>query len=119
MNTTTSIQTPESRTHRPVIVTILCILGLVAAAANLPTIFSDAARSVGHWFPPFLTLSVIVTVVCMIGLWKMRRWAVLVYTGFALLSLVLGLTVGSWNLTAQLVRVAVIVIMFSQFGKMR
>ena len=101
------------------IITILCILGLVAAAANLPTIFSDRARSVGAWFPPFLALSVIVTLVCMIGLWKMRRWAVFLYTGFAVLVLVLAVTVGCWNLTAQLVRVTVIVIMFSQFGKMR
>lgn len=119
MNTTTPIQTSRSSTRRPLILTILCILGFVAAAANVPTIFTDDARRVGHWFPPFLALSVVVTVICMIGLWKMHRWAVLVYTGFAVLGFALALTVGSWNLTAQLVRVAVIVIMFSQFAKMR
>jgi hypothetical protein len=116
---TTSIQTPEASTRRPVIITVLCVLGLIAAAANVPTIFAEVARKVGAWYPPFLTLSVVVTVVCVIGLWKMRRWAVLLYTGFALAVLVIALMIGAWNTTAQLVRFAVIIIMFSQFPKMR
>ena len=119
MNTTTSIQTPEASTQRPLIVTVLCVLGLIAAAGNVTTIFADAARNVGAWFPPLLTLGVVVTVVCMIGLWKMRRWAVFVYTGFALVGLVIALMTGAWNVTAQLVRAAVIAVMFSQISKMR
>jgi hypothetical protein len=119
MNTTTSIQTPEASTRRPVIIMVLCVLGLIGAAGNVPTIFADAARNVGAWFPPFLALSVVVTVVCMIGLWKMRRWAVFVYTGLALVALVIALMTGAWNVTAQLVRVAVIAVMFFQISKMR
>lgn len=119
MNTTTSIQTPEASTRRPVIITVLCVLGLIAAAGNVPTIFTEAARNVGAWFPPFLTLSVAVTVGCMIGLWTMRRWAVFVYTGFAIVTLVIALLTGAWNTTAQLLRVAIIAAMFSQLSKMR
>jgi hypothetical protein len=119
MNTTTSIQTPETSARRPVIITVLCILGFLAAAGNIPTVFADSARNVGAWYPPFLALSVIVTVVSMIGVWKMHRWAVFLYTGFAVVTQVLVLAMGVWNLTAILVRLAVIIIMFSQIGKMR
>jgi len=119
MNTTTSIQTSEASARRPLVITLLCVFGLIGAATNVPTIFADAARKVGAWFPPFLSLSVAVTVICMIGLWKMRRWAVFVYTGFAIVALVLALVIDRWNVTAQLVRAGFIVLMFSQISKMR
>lgn len=119
MSTTTSIQADQASLRRPVIITILCVLGMIAAAGNMPAIFADAARNVGAWFPPFLAFSACLTVVCMIGLWKMRRWAIFVYTGWATVTFVMAFPMGVWNLTALLVRVAFIAVMFSQLPKMR
>lgn len=119
MNTTTTIQSSEAIPQRPVIITILCVLGLVAVAGNVPTIFAEVARNVGAWYPPFLTLSIVVTAVCMIGLWKMRKRAVYTYTGFCIVVLAISILIGHGNITALLVRVAVIAVMFSQVSKMR
>ena len=71
---------------RPTAITIICILGFIGAAFTIPMIFSDLAAQVGSWYPPFLGLSAVVGLVCMLGLWKMKKWAAYTYIVFVALN---------------------------------
>lgn len=100
-------------------ITIICVLGFAGAGLALPLLFTGAARTVGEWYPPFLAVSCVIGLACMVGLWKMRRWAVCTYTLFVVFNQIVLLAMGAWKITALLFPVIFIAIMFSQLSKMR
>jgi len=79
---------------RPGIITAICILGFVGAAFTIPMIFSDIAKSIGTWYPPYLAFSVVFGLVCMIGLWMMKKWSIIAYTVFAAINQVSLIAIG-------------------------
>ena len=105
--------------ERPIAVTIICVLGFIGAALTIPLIFSDAARSLGAWYPPYLAFSAVVGLVCMIGLWKMLKWSVFAYTAFVVLNQCVLMAMGAWNIVALLIPAIVIVIGFMYLSKMK
>ena len=110
--------TPVSE-PRPTAITVICVIGFIGAALTIPLIFTSVARNIGAWYPPYLALSVVVGLICMIGLWKMRKWAVFVYTGFCAINQVVLFAMGVWNIFALLIPGIVIAIAFSHLSKMR
>lgn len=109
--------TPAS--ERPIAITIICVIGFIGAALSIPLIFSDIARSIGAWYPPYLALSAVVGFVCMIGLWKMLKWSVFVYTAFVILNQVVMMAMGIWNIFALLIPAIVIAIGFTYLSRMK
>ncbi|MFH1524744.1 MAG: hypothetical protein ABIF04_07240 [Chloroflexota bacterium] len=103
---------------RPVVISVICILGFIGAAITIPTIFSSTARSIGAWYPPYLAFSAAIGLVCMIGLWKMKKWSVILYTAIAAVNQVIMLAMGVWNVLSLPIILVVIAVMFSQFSKM-
>lgn len=103
---------------RPGIITAICILGFVGAVITIPLIFSSTAKSIGEWYPPYLGLSFIVGGVCMIGLWKMKKWSVITYTVFAAINQIVLLVMGAWNVLALIIPAIFIAIIFSKFKEM-
>jgi len=95
---------------RPTAITIICIISFIGAAFVIPVIFSDIAKQVGSWYPPYLGFSAIVGFVCMVGLWQMKKWAAYTYTGFVVLNQIVLLTMGVWNFIALIIPAIVIVI---------
>jgi hypothetical protein len=109
--------TPAS--ERPVAITIICVLGFIGAALSILVIFSEAARAIGAWYPPYLAFSAVVGFVCMIGLWKMMKWAVFAYTAFVILNQVVLFSMGAWNIFALVIPAIVIAIGFAYLSKMK
>ncbi|MEY2498614.1 MAG: hypothetical protein QOD12_2170 [Verrucomicrobiota bacterium] len=105
--------------QRPVAITIICILGFIGAALTIPLIFSNVASAVGGWYPPYLGLSAVIGLVCMIGLWQMRKWAVFLYTAFCVVNQVVLMAMGVWNIFALVIPAIVIAIAFAYISKMR
>jgi hypothetical protein len=104
---------------RPVAITVVCLLGFVGAAGAIWILASGIARQVGAWYPPFLAFSSIGGAVSFVGLWMMRRWGVILYSGLTLLSQVVLLLAGRWNLLAVALPGIVIAIGFGYFSRMR
>jgi hypothetical protein len=124
MNNSSSTPTPPDAppplpTGRPVAITVLCILGMIGAAFTIPMVFTNIARQIGPWYPPYLAFSALVGGICMVGYWKMRRWAVLTYTTFFVLNQVALFFTGHWNAFAILIPGIVIAIGFSYWSRMR
>jgi len=98
----------EAKANRPVSLTIICILGFLGALVTIPMIFSPVARLVGPWYPPYLGFAAATGLLCMIGLWKMKRWAAWTYTGLVALNQVVFLVMGVWNVLALAVPAVII-----------
>jgi hypothetical protein len=109
--------TPAS--ERPVAITIICVLGFIGAALTIPLIFSDIARGIGAWYPPYLAFSAVVGFVCMIGLWQMMKWSVFVYTAFVVLNQVVLFAMGVWNIFGLLIPAIVIAIGLTYLSRMK
>ncbi len=111
-------QMNKDQKKRPVAITVICIIGFIGAALVIPMVFSDAAALIGNWYPPYLGLSGIIGFICMIGLWKMQKWAAYTYAGFVALNQVVLLVMGVWNIKALIIPAIVIGIALSHLDKM-
>ncbi|HOY48919.1 MAG TPA: hypothetical protein PL185_03070 [Flavobacteriales bacterium] len=104
--------------ERPVIITVICILGFLGAAITIPLIFSELAKSVATWYPFYLAFAATIGLICMLGLWKMKKWAALLYTAFVAMNQLLLYTLGAWTLFSFIVPAVVVAIALSQLNKM-
>jgi len=105
---------------RPIIITILCITMFVLAPYAFITAFTDAAAQVVEWwYPPYSVFCSIIVLICMIGLWKMKKWSVIAYTIFTGITQVVVIVMGVWGIVGLIVPGIVIAIGFSQYKLMK
>jgi len=119
MEITPPHQTEEATSTRPTAITVVCIIGFVGAILTVPMIFTDIAHKIGAWYPPFLAFSSLYGLICFIGLWMMRRWALFAYTALCVINQIVMLVMGSWNVFAILLPGIVIAIGFKYLTRMR
>lgn len=104
---------------RPILITIICILGIIGAAFTILLIFSDEAKAIGNWYPPYLAFSAITGCICFIGFWLMKKWSLIVYIGFVALNQIVLYMMNVWNYQALLIPLIFIVLIGTQFNKMK
>ncbi len=95
---------------RPWPITVLCVLGCIGAAFSIPQFFSPTAQKIGAWYLPYLGFSVALGLVCMLGLWKMKKWGAYTYAGLVILNQIVLYMSGLWDVQA-LVLPAVVVLL--------
>jgi hypothetical protein len=71
-----------------------------------------------HALPPYLGLSVIVGFICMVGLWKMKKWAAYAYTAFVITNQIVFVAMGVWTIMALVIPAIVVGIALYHIGKM-
>jgi hypothetical protein len=120
MDSPQPLETPIMEGRRPLILSFVCILGIIGVIPNLWRVCFGPPSLLGSWFLPFLTVSCIITAVAMVGVWMMRRWAVYTYISLCVVVQLLFLVmydVVAWK--AVLVRCVAIAIMLAYFKRMR
>lgn len=108
----------EKMKKRPVAITVICILGFIGAAISIPLIFSNITQQIGSWYPPYLGLSSAVGLLCMFGLWNMKKWAAYTYTALVGLNQIVLIAMGLWSVGALIIPGVVIGIALSNLDKM-
>ncbi len=108
----------QEGSKRPPAITIICVVGFIGALLSIPMFFSPVGPSIGTWYLPYLFFSVVLQVVCMIGLWQMRKWAVYTYTTFMVLNQLVLYNFGIWNIEGMLLPVVVVFFLFRHVAKM-
>ncbi len=103
---------------RPASITVICVLGFIGAPLIGFLIFSPVAQQAGHWLPPYLILSSLIWLECLVGLWMMRKWAAYTYTGLTALNQVVLLGIGTWSVTTLLLPGIVIFVALKNVTKM-
>ena len=103
---------------RPTAITVLCILGIFGAVVSVPIIFSKLAGRIGGWYPPFLAISSINGIICMVGFWKMKKWAVYLYISFFIAAELIMMSMGVFKILSLLMPTIVIGILLNFINKM-
>jgi hypothetical protein len=119
MDTSSPMETSTTSAVRPTAISVICVIGFIGGLFTIPLIFSNIARNIGAWYPPYLAFSAVVGFLCMVGLWKMRRWAAFTYVGFVALNQIVMLAMGIWNIMALLIAGIVVAVTFAHLSKMR
>lgn len=66
----------EKERKRPVLISIVCILGYIWITYSFPSVFSPSVKKLGDWFPALFGLIVACTFISFIGVWHMKKWGV-------------------------------------------
>ena len=103
---------------RPWAITIICVIGFIGVAFSVPQFFSPAAQEIGAWYLPYLGFSVILGLACMLGLWRMKKWAAYTYTGFVVLNQLVLYTNGLWNVHSLVLPLVVVLFILKYVAKM-
>jgi hypothetical protein len=104
---------------RPVPITVICVLSAIGVLFAIPLLFSEAARSIGAWYPPYLALSAIVGGACAVGFWIMRKWAAYLYIAMFVVNQIVMLAMGIWSVFALVIPLIVVVIACVYLPRMR
>jgi hypothetical protein len=107
----------DSKSVRPVPITLISLWLLFGAFTSAWLIF----RGYGASFMPntvLIAVGGVVSLVCGIGLWLMKKWALYVYAIYGLLNQVALLALGRWNLFSLLVLVIIVSFGYRNLSKM-
>jgi hypothetical protein len=105
-------------TERPISITVICVIGFIGALMAVPLIFSPIAQQIGFGYQLYIGFSSFIGLVCMLGLWTMKKWAVYTYTGLVVLNQIVFLAMGIWSTMALIVPAIVIFFAFKHVSKM-
>ena len=112
--------TQPEEAKRPAIITLACVLGFIMIVYFIQLSFSNIVED-GGWYPNYLGLSTLLSLVCMVGIWQMKKWAVFAYTALTIINqvtLFLLLGIGPWNTTELIIPALVIAVALAHVKKM-
>lgn len=115
----TDLKTEEGSNRRPTVITVLCIYLFIGGILAIPLFISKFVQKIGMWYPPYLAFSTIVGLICVIGLWKMRKWSIFTYTALVVLNQIVFIACGYWNILTLVTPLIFISIGFFYLSKMK
>lgn len=62
---------------RPVILTIICIVGILWSLMNFVYVFSPFIKKISDWAPAIYGIIVALQFISFIGIWNMKQWGVM------------------------------------------
>lgn len=108
---------------RPVIITIICILGFIGVAVVGGALVSEEQRTelLKQYGPAFVYTTGALTAfgaAGLAGLWMMRRWGAYIYIAMQITSVLYGLALGAPRLLNYAAAMALVVIIALNYKKM-
>ena len=67
----------EIARKRPVILTIVCVIGILWSLGNFIFVFSPSIKKINDWAPAIYGIIVAFQFIAFVGVWNMKRWGVL------------------------------------------
>jgi hypothetical protein len=70
------------KTGRPMFLSILCVFGFFGCFLRTILVISPAVQAQGRWYAVYVSLSAVIMIICLCGLWLMKKlafWAFLTY----------------------------------------
>jgi len=103
---------------RPHIITIMCVLYIFGLLFTMIAPFSEAAWSIGFWYPPYLAFSAVISLICIYGFWEMKKWSIMLYLTFIAVNQLVMQTMDLWTPSTIIIPSVFILIILSQYSKM-
>jgi hypothetical protein len=108
----------QKKKKRPTAILVMCILNIIGALFVVPLVFSNTALRIGTWYPAFLGASTIVGLLCTIGYWKMKKWAVYTYASLFIVGQIIMILTGIWTISSVIFPAIFLLILMNYFNLM-
>lgn len=105
--------------QRPGSITVICTVGFAGALISIPLIFSPITQQMHSWYPAFLLVSTVLLLVCVAGLWMMKRWAAHLYIAFVALSQIALVAMETWHILAFLIPAVTVSFVLKSLPRMK
>ncbi len=103
---------------RPPILSVLCVLGFLGCFFKIPFVITLSGQGAEPWYAVYITFSTICTIVCLAGLWLMRKWGVIGYTLLMAINQWLYLSFRKWDANALIFSAAVALVGWIYYRRM-
>jgi len=107
----------RKKPKRPVVITVICILYFCFIALIIPALARNTTTVKSLSFL-MVTAYLLITIICIIGLWKMQKWAVYSFIALTVLAQIFTITTGNWKLSANIIPTICSVILLFHLKKM-
>ena len=104
--------------EKPAVIIAICVIGLINAIQMVNLVFSPLSKHVGAVYPIYFSGSVLLSLICIAGLWVLKRWAALLYSILLICNQIVLMVMGYWELTAAIIPVAIIMLLLKHMDKM-
>jgi len=112
----------SDKTKRPYSITIICyVLGIVVITTFLNTFrpsLSQTIQRLGLGFTVYQLFSATVSLLSMVGLWLMRKWAAYAYAALLVISQIVLLALGRWSIGSLLISAIILFFIYRDLSKM-
>lgn len=95
---------------RPIAITIICIFGFTGVVLSVPMLFSEITLGLGAWFRTYAGFATMVNLICMIGLWRTKKWALYAYAALVLINQIVLIAYAEWNALVLIIQAIIILI---------
>ena len=103
---------------KPLVITAICVIGLVNAVQMINLVFSPVSRHIGSIYPLYFSFAIVLSVVCIAGLWFLKRWAALTYAALLVCNQFVLVAMGYWELSAAVIPVIIVLLLYKHWDKM-
>jgi hypothetical protein len=108
----------RSNADRPLAITAICVIGFINATQMINLIMSPMSKQVGAFYPFYFTVSVLLSLACIGGLWFLKRWAALAYGAVLLCNQIVLMKMGYWEVSAAVIPVVIVLLLYKHWGRM-
>jgi len=110
-------ESPSSQARRPKAMTAFCVYlfigAIVVSATNIiPGYLQTASLAIQSWLPAYLVGFSIITIICGIGLWNMKRWAFISYSIVILVNQIVQVIADDWQASNLIVVIGMHLVLY-------
>ncbi len=84
---------------RPVLLTIVCIIGFIGVILSFPSIFSPFVKKMGDFYPALFGCLIAANFISIVGVWNMKRWGFTLFLISSLINQIAKLLTNNWTIT--------------------
>ena len=108
----------ETKSIRPIAITLLCLFMVFGGVVAAATFLTPAYEQFPVWSQYSVAVNTALGFVIVFGLWKMRRWAVMLYALGTIVGQAVTIVLGEWMVSALIYPLIALVIMAGYYREM-
>lgn len=104
--------------EKPAMIIAICVIGLINAIQMINLVFSPMSKQVGAVYPVYFSFSVVLSLICIAGLWLLKRWAAWSYMVLLACNQIVLVAMGYWEVSAAIIPGAIILMLLKYMDRM-
>jgi len=104
--------------QKPLAIIIICFIGIINASQLIFMVLSPVSKQLGAYYPYYFAISAIISLVSIAGLWRLKKWAVLLYIAVLISNQLILASMRLWELSAILIPLIITILLLNNQNKM-